>query len=66
MLNWTRRLDFRKHRPSFFTMGRKKFFSTSGNYWKKFPKNASKNSFVHVAFDLDNIAKNVCQTVTVL
>ena len=57
ILNSTRGLDFRKHRPKFFNRGSKKFFSISVISWKKFPKNASKISFVHVAFDLDNIAK---------
>ena len=29
MLNWTRRLDFRKHRPKVFLQGVENFFSQS-------------------------------------
>ena len=52
------KIGFSKTPPkSFLTRGRKKFSQPPEFLWKKFPKNASKNSFVHVAFDLDNIAE---------
>ena len=51
-------IGFSKTPPeSFFTRGRKLLFSISRKYWKNFPKNASKNSFVHIAFDSDNNVK---------